>query len=331
MRVSTTAAEEEEGEAVAVGGAEGSAAEKPVSVEASVETPQDSPAGDDVAVGPTAGGDAEAAGAEGGGGGGDGGGGGGSGVAAGNGGGDVASGGGGGGGDAGAGAGAGAEEDDDFWLMKEIEREIDDDIAAAEASAGRGGFSRYAGGGGGAAEESSSETDDDSSDDEWIDDDTPWVPYLNECLFDGFTSSSFDANVRRPRCAHGLLPACLLSMESVPFPFSFFFPLLPSSLPSPFSSLSLSLSPLPFPVTSYRLPLCPSLPISPPLQVQYMQSTYSFYVPYKDYLVDPKGFFTYLQEKVCRYNQCLYCRKAFNSLEACQNHMLDKSHCKVRG
>ena len=63
--------------------------------------------------------------------------------------------------------------------------------------------------------------------------------------------------------------------------------------------------------------------------LEYMGKAHSFFVPYESYLVDKEGLFSYLQEKICLYHSCLYCKMAFESLEACQNHMADKSHKKV--
>ncbi len=63
--------------------------------------------------------------------------------------------------------------------------------------------------------------------------------------------------------------------------------------------------------------------------LKYMEKVHSFFIPYKGHLIDEKGLFSYLQEKVCLYHTCLYCKKVFDGLEACQNHMNDKSHKKI--
>eukprot|EP00747_Dinoflagellata_sp_TGD_P080458 gnl/TRDRNA2_/TRDRNA2_160902_c0_seq1.p1 gnl/TRDRNA2_/TRDRNA2_160902_c0~~gnl/TRDRNA2_/TRDRNA2_160902_c0_seq1.p1 ORF type:complete len:520 (-),score=62.98 gnl/TRDRNA2_/TRDRNA2_160902_c0_seq1:43-1602(-) len=61
----------------------------------------------------------------------------------------------------------------------------------------------------------------------------------------------------------------------------------------------------------------------------YMETAHSFFVPDLTLLVDAKGLFAYLQEKICRYHICIYCNKMFSSVEACRNHMADKAHRKV--
>jgi hypothetical protein len=63
--------------------------------------------------------------------------------------------------------------------------------------------------------------------------------------------------------------------------------------------------------------------------LKYMEKVHSFFIPYKAHLIDEKGLFSYLQEKVCLYHTCFYCKKVFDGLEACQNHMNDKSHKKI--
>jgi hypothetical protein len=62
--------------------------------------------------------------------------------------------------------------------------------------------------------------------------------------------------------------------------------------------------------------------------VQYMNHQFSFFVPQVQHLVDPHGLFSYLQEKITRYNICIQCNRIFNSIHSCRRHMLDSSHCK---
>ena len=62
---------------------------------------------------------------------------------------------------------------------------------------------------------------------------------------------------------------------------------------------------------------------------RYMRRAHSFFVPDMSYLVDARGLFSYLQEKVCRHHTCVFCNRVFGTLEACRGHMRDKSHCKV--
>lgn len=61
----------------------------------------------------------------------------------------------------------------------------------------------------------------------------------------------------------------------------------------------------------------------------FMESAHSFFVPYRAYVADELGLFSYLQEKICRANACLYCRASFGGREACLQHMADRSHRKL--
>ncbi|KAL2096985.1 hypothetical protein ACEWY4_006192 [Coilia grayii] len=66
--------------------------------------------------------------------------------------------------------------------------------------------------------------------------------------------------------------------------------------------------------------------------VAHMTKTHSFYLPDVEYLVDLRGFISYLGEKVGVGNVCLWCNekgRSFYSSEAVQAHMVDKSHCKL--
>lgn len=63
--------------------------------------------------------------------------------------------------------------------------------------------------------------------------------------------------------------------------------------------------------------------------LEYMQKTYGFLLPEVEYLVDVDGCVLYLCEKVKNRRTCLYCGRVFRSFAACQQHMIDKGHCKV--
>ncbi|KAM7379808.1 hypothetical protein PAMP_005330 [Pampus punctatissimus] len=66
--------------------------------------------------------------------------------------------------------------------------------------------------------------------------------------------------------------------------------------------------------------------------VAHMTKVHSFFIPDVEFLVDLKGFVRYLGEKVGAGNVCLWCNekgRSFYSTEAVQNHMTDKSHCKL--
>lgn len=64
--------------------------------------------------------------------------------------------------------------------------------------------------------------------------------------------------------------------------------------------------------------------------VQYMAETFGFFIPDVEFLVDLEGLLVYLGEKVKLGGYCLYCQKLFVPGKPCQNHMVSKSHCKLR-
>eukprot|EP00579_Thalassiosira_antarctica_P002004 CAMPEP_0201869818 /NCGR_PEP_ID=MMETSP0902-20130614/3190_1 /ASSEMBLY_ACC=CAM_ASM_000551 /TAXON_ID=420261 /ORGANISM="Thalassiosira antarctica, Strain CCMP982" /LENGTH=484 /DNA_ID=CAMNT_0048395373 /DNA_START=33 /DNA_END=1487 /DNA_ORIENTATION=+ len=68
---------------------------------------------------------------------------------------------------------------------------------------------------------------------------------------------------------------------------------------------------------------------TPQANLEYLQSTYSFYLPDPEYCVDVEGFLGYCNEKVRWGNLCLCCQKSFASGEAVLKHMKDKRHCKI--
>lgn len=63
--------------------------------------------------------------------------------------------------------------------------------------------------------------------------------------------------------------------------------------------------------------------------VQYMELTFGFFIPDREYLTDLEGFLVYLGEKAKLGGLCIYCQKQFPPGRPCQNHMMSKSHCKV--
>ena len=77
---------------------------------------------------------------------------------------------------------------------------------------------------------------------------------------------------------------------------------------------------------------CPHHSVSLEENLKHMTRSHSFFIPDLEYVVDLKGLVTYLCEKVGMGNMCLYCNdkgKSFFSLEAVQNHMVDKGHTKM--
>jgi hypothetical protein len=63
--------------------------------------------------------------------------------------------------------------------------------------------------------------------------------------------------------------------------------------------------------------------------VSYMELKFGFYIPDKEYVSDLPGLLTYLSEKVKLGCICLFCEQQFSQCQACQNHMVDKMHCKL--
>lgn len=66
---------------------------------------------------------------------------------------------------------------------------------------------------------------------------------------------------------------------------------------------------------------------------RHMTETHSFYLPDPEYLEDLLGLMEYLGAKVGQGMMCLWCSensKQFNTLDAVQNHMVDKGHCRLK-
>ena len=64
--------------------------------------------------------------------------------------------------------------------------------------------------------------------------------------------------------------------------------------------------------------------------VEYMRRTHGFVFPYRGNLKDPEGIIGYLQRKIYRGRQCVFCGRKFGSLEGVRGHMRDKGHAKIR-
>jgi pre-60S factor REI1 len=61
----------------------------------------------------------------------------------------------------------------------------------------------------------------------------------------------------------------------------------------------------------------------------HMKKVHSFVVPYQPLLsVDLETLVSYLHLAVFRYRECLFCSKRRDSVEAVQQHMLAKGHCR---
>mmetsp|Transcript_5979 Transcript_5979/g.17005 ORF Transcript_5979/g.17005 Transcript_5979/m.17005 type:complete len:451 (+) Transcript_5979:281-1633(+) len=64
--------------------------------------------------------------------------------------------------------------------------------------------------------------------------------------------------------------------------------------------------------------------------VHYMQQKYGFFIPDKECLTDLEGLLGYCHEKIKLGHYCLYCNQVFPTWQGCQQHMIDKQHCKLR-
>ena len=77
---------------------------------------------------------------------------------------------------------------------------------------------------------------------------------------------------------------------------------------------------------------CPHDSVDLESSLKHMTRSHGFMIPDLEYLINVKGLVSYLCEKVGIGNTCLYCNtkgKTFYSVEAVQNHMVDKGHCKL--
>lgn len=68
--------------------------------------------------------------------------------------------------------------------------------------------------------------------------------------------------------------------------------------------------------------------------LDHMLKQHGFFIPFVEYLTDLDGFLKYLGEKVGIGRVCIWCngrgRARFPSVQAVQQHMHQKSHCKIR-
>ena len=66
--------------------------------------------------------------------------------------------------------------------------------------------------------------------------------------------------------------------------------------------------------------------------LSHMTACHSFYIPDLDYLSDLEGLLKYLGEQIAVFNCCIYCNercRAYKSIEAVRQHMVDKGHCRI--
>ena len=80
---------------------------------------------------------------------------------------------------------------------------------------------------------------------------------------------------------------------------------------------------------------CPHNSVDLDAKMKHMAHSHSFFIPDVEYLSDLNGLVNYLGWKVGVGNVCLYCSVGeeghqYPSAEATQQHMRDKSHCKIQ-
>mmetsp|Transcript_12583 Transcript_12583/g.14432 ORF Transcript_12583/g.14432 Transcript_12583/m.14432 type:complete len:377 (-) Transcript_12583:26-1156(-) len=66
------------------------------------------------------------------------------------------------------------------------------------------------------------------------------------------------------------------------------------------------------------------------LNLEYMQKNYGFFVPDVEFVDDLQGLITYCTKKIRVGHLCLFCDKGCPTVQATIQHMIDKSHCKIR-
>jgi pre-60S factor REI1 len=63
--------------------------------------------------------------------------------------------------------------------------------------------------------------------------------------------------------------------------------------------------------------------------IEYMKKRYRFTIPFEEFCTNREGLIRYLGEKVGVGNYTLYDNRQFDSVEACQHHMVDTSTCMI--
>ena len=75
---------------------------------------------------------------------------------------------------------------------------------------------------------------------------------------------------------------------------------------------------------------CSHTSLSPEANARFLQDTYGFFLPDREYLVDLEGLLGYCHEKLRIGRTCLYCEKQFATGAATIQHAIDASHTKLR-
>ncbi|ODV83036.1 hypothetical protein CANARDRAFT_209515 [[Candida] arabinofermentans NRRL YB-2248] len=63
--------------------------------------------------------------------------------------------------------------------------------------------------------------------------------------------------------------------------------------------------------------------------IEHMFKSHGLYIPEPNYLVDKEGLIKYISEKLGFGNVCLSCNYQGKNLQAIQQHILSKSHCRI--
>lgn len=65
------------------------------------------------------------------------------------------------------------------------------------------------------------------------------------------------------------------------------------------------------------------------LSVAHMTKIHDLFIPEQNYLTDMEGLLAYLQAKVTRNHECLFCHKLKTTTSGVQTHMRDTGHCRI--
>jgi pre-60S factor REI1 len=80
---------------------------------------------------------------------------------------------------------------------------------------------------------------------------------------------------------------------------------------------------------SERCLFCPATSPTFSESVAHMQKAHGLFIPHKQHLlVDLETFFRYLHLVIFEYRECIYCGTKRTTVQAVQQHMLGKGHCK---
>lgn len=86
-----------------------------------------------------------------------------------------------------------------------------------------------------------------------------------------------------------------------------------------------------FPLTINDCLFCPHQSVDLESSLRHMTKSHSFFIPNVQYITNLEDFVEYLCQKISLGFECLYCNdagKAFHTIEAVKNHMLDKGRSK---